>query len=221
MEQTTFEIWKKNAFQIIKITSIVMAFVAIIYSSTVAILNGKALSTTNQRLVLEMKKTEKLKTELREVSDALEKERNKSGKTRVAASSTELVCGGPGTIARKFNNPCNVKSPSNGGRWKGQIGEDRYRHAHFRSIFHGIRAAAITLRSYYQRHGIKTIAGIIDRFCGGNPGYVKFLCAEMSLKPDQEFDVLDRIPELVWLMSQYESSRRLPEDFVVTLDVIR
>jgi len=224
MEQKSiFTIWKENAFWVIKKLAVVMAFVSIIYSSTIAVINSRALDSSNQKLLLEMEKSEKLKTEVKDLSAALEKERKKSEKTRFASSpaSYPIVCGGPGTIARKFNNPCNVKAPANGGKWKGQLGVDKEKHVHFKSVFHGIRAAAITLRSYYTRHGIKTINGIIDRFCGGHPGYVKFLCEEMNLKPDQEFNVISRIPELVWLMSQYESSRRLPEDYVVTLDVIR
>lgn len=224
MEQKSiFTIWKENAFLVIKTLAVVMAFVSIAYSSTVAIINSKALENSNKKLLVEMEKSEKLKAEVKDLSAALEKERKKSEKTRFASSpaSSPIVCGGPGTIARRFNNPCNVKAPINGGKWKGQLGMDKEKHVHFKSVFHGIRAAAITLRSYYTRHGIKTINGIIDRFCGGHPGYVKFLCEEMNLKPDQEFNVISRIPELVWLMSQYESSRRLPEDFVVTLDVIR
>ena len=214
---------KKTKFWSIQTIASIVAMAAIVICGISAVMYHDAFVAANSRLEKSMKENAELKTKLEnsvaEIESLKKKSKSAAGKNNI--SNAQLVCGGPGTIARRFNNPCNVKTPSNGGRWKGQIGEDRQRHAHFKSIFHGIRAAAITLRSYYNRHGIKTINGIIDRFCGGHPGYVKFLCEEMNLKPDQEFNIIDRIPELVWLMSQYESSRRLPEEFVVTLDLVK
>ena len=214
---------KKSKFWTIQTIASIVAMAAIVICSISAIMYHDAFISANSRLEKSMKENAELKTKLENSVAEIEslKKKSKSAEGKSNISNAQLVCGGPGTIARRFNNPCNVKAPINGGKWKGQLGMDKERHVHFKSIFHGIRAAAITLRSYYTRHNIKTIRGIIDRYCGGHSGYVKFLCEEMHLKPDQEFNIINRIPELVWLMSQYESSRRLPEDYVVTLDVIR
>ncbi len=197
-----------------------------IYTSASAIMSHNALVKTNSRLEKVLKEKNDLKQQL--ASSTAEIETLRKQKAKPAAEkeektiqTTQLMCGKAGTIARKFNNPCNVKRSVNGAKWKGQIGYDSQGHIHFQSVYHGIRAAAITLRSYYTRHGIKTLNGIIDRFCGGNPGYVKFLSSNMGLGPDEEFNIVDRIPELVWLMSQYESGKRLPGDCLVTLDLVK
>lgn len=133
---------------------------------------------------------------------------------------TRYECGNPNTIARKFNNPFNIKRKYGGGKWEGEIGYDRQGHVHFKTVQHGIRAAAFVLRSYYQKHKIDNLTAIIDRFCGGNKKYVSFLSKRMKLKPTQSFNVLNRMPELLRYMSQYESGKALPEEYLVTLDIL-
>ena len=210
----------------LKFISILAVITCMIYTSSVAIMDHNSLVRANKCIEKILEENGNLKKQL-DLSaaeiEALRKQKAKpaAGKEEKSVRTAQLLCGKEGTIARRFNNPCNVKRSVNGAKWKGQIGYDSQGHIHFVSVYHGIRAAAITLRSYYTRHNIKTISGIIDRFCGGNPGYVKFLCSEMNLKPDQEFNVIDRIPELVWFMSQYESGRRLPGDCLVTLDLVK
>ena len=222
--EKTIEKNKKNGFWSIQTVAVMIAMAAIMVCSVSAIMYHNAWFDVNSRLEKSMKENSDLKIRIANATDEIEKLKKRqpnSAAEKPKTAAATLTCGKPGTIANRLNNPCNVKAPVNGGRWKGQLGVDKQKHVHFQSVYHGIRAAAITLRSYYVRHGIKTVSGIIDRFCGGNPGYVKFLCAEMGLKPDQEFNVVDRIPELVWLMSQYESGKRLPGDCLVTLDLVK
>ena len=133
---------------------------------------------------------------------------------------TQYECGNPNTIARRFNNPFNIKRKYGGGKWEGEIGYDKQGHVHFKTVQHGIRAAAFVLRSYYRKHKIDNLEAIIDRFCGGNKKYVAFLSKRMHLKPAQSFNVLNRMPELLRHMSQYESGKPLPEEYLVTLDVL-
>ena len=209
----------------LKIITIISVICCIVYTSTSAIMSHNALVKTDARLQKAIKENSDLKQRLvisaAEIESLRKQKAKPAGKEEKLVRTAQLMCGKEGTIARKFNNPCNVKRSVNGQKWKGQIGYDSQGHIHFVSVYHGIRAAAMTLRSYYTRHNIKTISGIIDRFCGGNPGYVKFLSSNMGLGPDEEFNIIDRIPELVWFMSQYESGKRLPGDCLVTLDLVK
>ncbi len=218
---------KKRHLWSIQSIAVVVAMAAIVFCSSAAIMNHNDLVTTSSRLEKILEERNELKSKL-ESSDAEIESLRKQQKSKPAAGKEEknlrtaqLLCGNPGTIARRFNNPCNVKRTVDGSKWKGQLGYDREGHIHFKTVFHGIRATAITLRSYAKKHKIKTIQALIDRYCGGNPGYVKFLCEELHLKPDQKFNIMSVLPELVWLMSQYESGRRIPNEWVVTLDLAR
>lgn len=129
------------------------------------------------------------------------------------------VAGRPGTLAYRNRNPCNVKHLGRQ-KWRGEIGRDRLGHCIFSDIQYGLRAAVLTLRSYQIRHGIKTLDGIIERFCGGNPDYVAFLSRRMNLRHDQEFEIIPRIPELVRWMSVYESGREVAPSMIATLDIL-
>ena len=212
---------KKNGFLSIQVVAVMIAMAAIVICSVSAIMYHDAWLDANCRLEKIIKEKDDIKRQLASSANELEKLKKQKPTQTGREKPSTLTCGNPGTIARRFNNPCNVKTPLNGGKWKGQIGSDDKRHVHFQSVFHGIRATAITLRSYAKKHKIKTIQALIDRYCGGNPGYVKFLCEELHLKPDQEFNIMAVLPELVWLMSQYESGRRIPSEWVVTLDLAR
>ena len=129
------------------------------------------------------------------------------------------VAGREGTLAFQNRNPCNVKHLGRQ-KWRGEIGRDRLGHCIFSDIQYGLRAAVLTLRSYQTRHGIKTLDGIIERFCGGNPDYVAFLSRRMKLRHDEEFEIIPRIPELVRWMSVYESGREVAPSMIATLDIL-
>lgn len=132
-----------------------------------------------------------------------------------------IQCGKENTIARKFNNPFNIKRKVDGGKWQGEIGHDKYGHVHFLSVEYGIRAAAFVLSSYYRKHEINTLESIIKRFCGGNKKYVSYLAKRMKLKPNEKFNVINRMPELLKHMAKYESGKHLPDKCLVTLDVLQ
>ena len=129
------------------------------------------------------------------------------------------IAGRPGTLAYKNANPCNVKNLGSQ-KWRGEIGRDSQGHCIFSDIQYGLRAAVLTLRSYQTKHGIKTLDGIIERFCGGNPDYVAFLSRKLGLRHDEEFRIIPRIPELVRWMSVYESGREVAPSMIATLDIL-
>ena len=132
----------------------------------------------------------------------------------------ECPSGRYGTLAYKNCNPMNVKHLGKQ-KWLGEVGRDHLGHVKFSSIHYGIRAGVLTLRSYQTKHGIKTLNGIIDRFCGGNADYVRFLSRRLNLEPDEEFQIIPRIPELVLWMSAYESGRSLDPKIIASLDILK
>ena len=110
------------------------------------------------------------------------------------------------TLAVQNNNPCNIKAVRT--PWKGQVGTDKHGHAVFDEPAHGIRAAANVLINYYLRHGLDTLNGVVGRFCTGNrEQYVAYLSRRLGLRPDESFDVLARLPELLQAMARFESGR--------------
>lgn len=110
------------------------------------------------------------------------------------------------TLAVRNNNPLNIKAIKT--PWKGQIGTDRHGHAVFDDPAHGIRAAANVLINYYLRHGLDTLNGVVGRFCTGNrEQYVAYLSRRLGLRPDESFNILDRLPELLQAMARFESGK--------------
>jgi len=132
----------------------------------------------------------------------------------------ECPAGRYGTLAFANKNPMNVKHLGKQ-KWLGEIGRDHLGHVKFSSIHYGIRAGVLTLRSYQTKHGIKTLNGLINRFCGGNPDYVRYLSRRLNLAPDEEFAIIPRIPELVLWMSAYESGRRVDPKIIASLDILK
>lgn len=127
----------------------------------------------------------------------------------------------PQTLAQKNNNPLNVKRPANGGRWKGQVGVDKFGHAQFKTQEYGIRAGALVLRTYARKHKVSTVAELVERFAEGNhEGYVKNLCRKLGVEPDEKIDLVKRMPELLRAMVRQESGKDLPEHFFAPYDVV-
>lgn len=117
-------------------------------------------------------------------------------------------------------NPLNVKCPDRG-KWKGQIGTDAFGHAQFRNWEDGFRAGSLTLKNYLFRHQIETLEGIIDRFAEGNKQtYVTFLSKRLKLKPDEKFNLLSRLPELLQAMSRFETGYEFPEQYFNSYDIV-
>ena len=203
----------KNAIALIAIG-------VIIFLSSVCILEHNARIRQSERLYNAIAKYEKLSSKYNSLKESF----NNLKATRIAQSEGATIiatCAKSGTIARKLNNPFNIKRSVNGNKWMGELGYDKYGHVHFSKVEYGIRAAVITLIKYYKVHKIDTVEGIIQRFCGGNADYVKFVCKKLKLKKNQKFNVITRMPELLLAMSQYEGGKAIPEECVITLDTLK
>ena len=129
--------------------------------------------------------------------------------------------GAEGTLSRKAGNYLNVKCNNRPDYWLGQCGIDAHGHAVFKSPEWSLRAGTLVLRSYYQRHGIKTVRGIVERFSTNNHAeYTAYLCKRMGLDPDEEFNVMRRMPELVRHMVRFESGSGVKPEHIHLLDVM-
>ncbi|NKE43596.1 structural protein [Roseomonas frigidaquae] len=96
-------------------------------------------------------------------------------------------------------NPGNIDYvPAN--RWQGQIGlgdtwlpVERRRFARFESHEYGIRALAMLLTTYQDRHGLRTVRGIINRWAppkeNDTSAYVRGVAAALGVDPDQVIDL--------------------------------
>lgn len=103
-------------------------------------------------------------------------------------------------------NPMNIVAMSSKNPWRGQIGKDNENHAIFETFEHGLRAGYLTLRRYYEKHGINTLIGITTRFCEGNANtYAKFIAQNIGVKPDEPINVLDYMPEIMKSMVRFEN----------------
>lgn len=173
--------------------------------------HGKTLELQRRLEASQGIRTE-LEARLKEAQRGLTKEQR-----RVLAS---CQAGKAGTLARANNNPCNIKQLSGKRKWRGEVGVDRFGHVRFSSIHYGLRAAAFTLHSYESKHKIKTLEGLIERFCGGNRDYVRFLSRRMGLKPDEEFSFTARMSDLLRFMSIYESGAEVSPELIATMDVL-
>lgn len=128
----------------------------------------------------------------------------------------------PRTLALKNRNYLNLKTLSNGDRWKGQIGEDPFGHAIFESPAWSIRAGAITLRTYERKHGIKTVEDLVRRFAEGNQEpYIKHLCKALGVKPDQKISLTKRLPELLKAMVYFETGQKLGREHLELVAALR
>jgi hypothetical protein len=131
--------------------------------------------------------------------------------------------GRAGTLSRAARNYVNVKTPN--GRadyWKGQVGIDRHGHAVFKSPEWSLRAGAIVLRNYARRHHLNTIEGIVKRFSTCNhEEYISFLCRRLGLKPDEPFNVVRRIPELLPAMVRFETGASVKPEHIAILDFLK
>ena len=140
-----------------------------------------------------------------------------------AKPSSAPAVGKAGTLSRKAENYVNVKTPNGKPNyWKGQVGVDRHGHAIFKSPEWSLRAGAIVLRNYARRHKLNTIEGIVKRFSTCNhEEYISFLCRRLGLKPNEPFNVVARIPELLPAMVRFESGASVKPEHIAILDFLK
>lgn len=131
------------------------------------------------------------------------------------------------TVGIRNNNYLNVKNnPQN--PWKGSVGSDDRGHAVFDDPAFGLRAAIVTLRSYWFRHNKRTIAEILARWApatdtiGSLPGalpnspgeYAEFVSDRIGLPHNDQLELFSdneevmnrkQLGQLVKAMAEFEN----------------
>lgn len=111
------------------------------------------------------------------------------------------------------NNPLNLEySPRN--RWQGQTGTDG-RFSTFVNREYGYRAGLIILRNYQRKYNLRTLAGMITRWCppqerGNNtPAYIRSVSERTGLRADEPVDLQDEetVVRLLDAMTRVECGR--------------
>jgi len=92
------------------------------------------------------------------------------------------------------NNPGNIRR---GPRWQGlSVGQSDAAFAVFTSPEYGLRALAITLRTYQQKYGIRTIRGAIMRYApaveNDTGAYIDAVARHVGASPDAPLDFTRR-----------------------------
>ncbi len=120
----------------------------------------------------------------------------------------------PKTLARANRNLLNIKTLSNGDKFVGQIGSDKFDHAIFSHPAYSVRAGAMILKNYELRHGINTLRGIVNRFCtGNNKQYTAFLSKRLGIGPDEKFSIREKLPELIPAMIYFETGEEVGAEY--------
>lgn len=99
------------------------------------------------------------------------------------------------TRGERNNNPGNLEHVSTF-RWRGELPYDPIiepRFARFESAHYGLRALARNLLTYYRKHGLATVRGIVERWAprGENDteAYVRHVSRLVGVDPDTPIDV--------------------------------
>lgn len=127
------------------------------------------------------------------------------------------------TVGLRHKNYLNLK----GTGWKGQIGSDSRGHAIFSKPEWGIRAGIVLLRTYWFKHGLRSIAAILSRWApasdtiGSLPGappnspkeYSQFVSKRVEIGPttklqlfkdDRTLNNVNQLRALFEAMAAYE-----------------
>lgn len=147
------------------------------------------------------------------LTDELKELRSEASKQPVQVNATidkEVVL----PIGLANNNPGNVKNKG----WQGQIGSDKFGHAIFSNYEYGLRAIAITLKNYQRKHGLKTLRAMMKRYCESNQiEYAKFIGKRIGVGIDEEFNVMEHMPEILKAIVKFETGEQPYPDHVFAL----
>ena len=106
-------------------------------------------------------------------------------------------------------NPGNIRKSKTG--WLGKIrGRDRSFET-FDSMAHGVRALALNLIAYQEKHGCHTVRQLITRWAPRNENntgaYIHAVAEALGVSPDARIDVRNRftMTGLVWAIAGHEN----------------
>lgn len=109
------------------------------------------------------------------------------------------------------NNPGNIRhGPS---KWQGMSDEQTdSEYIQFDDPVYGIRALAKLLKNYQDRHGLKTIRGIITRWAPPSENitesYVEHVARIVGVSPDAAIDVRENLVPMVTAIIKHENGEQ-------------
>lgn len=115
------------------------------------------------------------------------------------------------TLGIRSNNPGNIVKSSI--PWKGKVSCPG-RFECFSSMYFGVRALALNLRSYYFERGLTTVAEIISRwappFENDTNAYIRFVADGMGVDPREPFEWtrgnVTRLVNSIIIMENYQGA---------------
>ena len=127
------------------------------------------------------------------------------------------------TTGVRNRNPMNVFARGSNDPWLGQVGKDTVGHAIFASFEHGLRAGAMVLLSYYDKHKLDTVEKIINRYCTGNrKAYINFICKRLGIKADEVINVAEYLPDLMKAIVHFENGYQIfPDEAYIPYSIYR
>jgi len=127
------------------------------------------------------------------------------------------------------NNPGNIKI-NKANNWQGKINSTDKEFEQFINIAMGLRALMVTLRTYQNKHGLKTIRQIISRWAPGSENntekYISAVAGFMSVAPNSEVDLSSKstLIQLSKAIVKHECSpdhyRITHEDYLEAYDLV-
>ena len=109
------------------------------------------------------------------------------------------------------NNPGNIEDT--GTAWIGRTGNDG-RYLTFDTPTNGIRALVIVLHSYFTRHGLNTVRGIISRWApsteNDTTSYVNAVAKSLGVTPDAVLDFKLYVKPLTIAIIRHENGGQQP-----------
>jgi len=100
------------------------------------------------------------------------------------------------------NNPLNIIKNKNI-NWKGEVKPSTDPNfAQFETMEYGLRAALCLLRTYYNKHGCRTVRSIVARWDPEGEkvinAYVQTVCRLTGLKPETHLPPMKAETQVVW-----------------------
>lgn len=114
------------------------------------------------------------------------------------------------------NNLAGIKCSVSGARWNGQVGVAKGRYVIFRHPSDSVRATAVIIQAYHEKHGINTISGLVNRYCaaGDKKAYVRFLCQRTGLTPNKKVNLMKYLHRLLPAIVEFESGEVIHVKYV-------
>lgn len=126
----------------------------------------------------------------------------------------------PKTLARANRNLLNIRY-FGGEKFKGAIGVDKFNHVIFSHPAYSVRAGAMILKNYEERHGIRTVEDMIKRFAEGNQEqYVAFVCKHLGVKPKQKISLKKNLHKLLPIMIKFETGESVGVEYTEIINAV-